>query len=396
MSIDHAEGCRKLLACAAIIVCVSASVLAQDSVDEARSRRDYEARLASTQALFSALERESSQSGVALVLEKAKGQIDQAGQQARARDFVDASRLLKEAIGELKVHLVQIKSKSGVDRSDAGTAVSNTPGALEQARLKSELSTARALLDALRRDSKVSTSDIATMEADVSTSSVLLADGKTAEAAILLDGAYASAKAMLAKVKDSPRAASGDASAEATRLAMASTLDSNELRQSYARRDASVRSLQAAFERVAKEKNVSQSVLTDTRKLQSEATFAADAGQYPMAIAKLDQAYLFVKTALAGLRGGSELIASKSFETPEQEFQYEMARNDDYAQLIRGLLDRSPERSDWIGLQLHSKRLRDTADQDARAHEWKDALLRINESTGDLKKILRAAGFPIL
>lgn len=396
MLFDHVKGCRKFLACAAIIVFVSASVLAQDSVDEARSKRDYEARLASTQALYSALERESSQSGVELVLKKAKGQIDQAGQQARGRDFVDASRLLMEANGELKIQLIQIKSKSGVDRSDAGTTVSNTADAREQERLKNELLTARALLDALRRDSKVSASDIATMQADVSASSILIADGKTAEAASLLDGAYARAKSMLGKVKDSPRLASGSASAEATRLAMASTLDSSELRQKYARREESVRSLQAAFERVAQEKNVSKSLLIDTGKLQSEATLAANAGQYPMAIANLDQAYLLIKTALADLRGGSELIASKSFETPEQEFQYEMARNDDYAQLIRGLLDRSPERSDWIGLQSQSKRLRDTADQDARANEWKDALRRINESTEDLKKILRAAGFPIL
>ena len=385
----------------AIALWMSSSVgQAQDHRSAEPGRRDYETRLSSTQALYSALARESGTAGVDPVLEKARHRFSEAASRAAANDFASATRLLADSNAELKTTLIQIKGQPGAGTTPVGAAAGNQTsgqtGGQEQNRLRKELLTSMALLEALRREPKAPQADIESLEKDFKTSAEYINAGKTSEAAAVLDAAYARAKALLGQVKDSPKMASGSASADASRESTAALVDSVALRQKHTQLEDSVKSLQAAFARVTEEKGASQALLTETGKLQSEARRAADAGQYPTAIAALDRAYLLLKTALAELRGGSELTASKTFATPGQEFSYEQERNADYAQLIAGLIERAPDRTDWKATSARAGQLRDSALKAAGSGDFKDALGRMNESTVELKKILRAAGFPIL
>ena len=374
------------------------SVLAQDQAPEeiARIKREYDSRKTSTQALYSALVREDGQPGVSEFLQKIKAQIDQAEQNAGARQYTAANRQLADANAELKTRLIQLKSRPEARPVVSGDPATKGSDLQEAVRIRKEMDTARVLLEALRREPKVSSSDIAAMESDVNASSKLMESGKIHEAAVLLDAAYARAKVLLGQVKESPKMASGTAAMDAAGGSNAGQLDSPALRQKYAQRESSVNSLQAAFGRVAEEKGVSRALLTEIGKLQAEARNAAEGGKIPVAIAALDRAYLLLKTALAELRGGSELTASKTFTTPDQEFNYERERNADYAQLIAGLIERTPDRADWKIQSSRAGQLKDSALKAASSGDWKDALGRMNESTGELKKILRAAGFPIL
>lgn len=164
-------------------------------------------------------------------------------------------------------------------------------------------------------------------------------------------------------------------------------------RQAYENRLDTVRALATALERESGRPGVAEA-LAKVDASRREAAEMAAVGEYVIARSMLDEGYAALTATLGRLRGGEEVKAERRFATPAEEFRYEQACNDDYAQLIAGLVE-GAARDDWRAAAGHSKSLREAADNAARGGDFATALKRIVESTDALKAILRRAGFPI-
>lgn len=103
----------------------------------------------------------------------------------------------------------------------------------------------------------------------------------------------------------------------------------------------SVRSLLEAYDRIRIEKKVADGVnLGDQiRELLTKAE--RDKGQYQMeeAHAAVEQAYALARQGLQQLRGGETLVNHLTFRTPQDEYTYELNRNNMFQLLLRGLSD---------------------------------------------------------
>jgi len=85
----------------------------------------------------------------------------------------------------------------------------------------------------------------------------------------------------------------------------------------------------------------------------------------------------------------------KKFASKADEYKYEQARNDDYQNLIAGVLGDKHD-SAWDDMAKKAREQRNEADGMAKSGEHENALKRIGESTSELKNILRRSGFPIM
>jgi hypothetical protein len=171
-------------------------------------------------------------------------------------------------------------------------------------------------------------------------------------------------------------------------------MSAEKAKTDFIRRHESVVALLETGRRVAGEKSTNKPEFAQAEGLAKEADKLAAEGKYPEGRVKLDQAYVLITTAVRSLRGGDELTADKNFKTKADEYKYEQARNDDYQGLIAGVVEGKD--ASWTDVAKNSRTLRDEADGLAKKNDHEAALLKINESTGLLKGLLRRAGFPII
>jgi hypothetical protein len=105
----------------------------------------------------------------------------------------------------------------------------------------------------------------------------------------------------------------------------------------------------------------------------------------------VDQAYLVAKAAIGSMRDGDTLVRSLSFATPEDEYRYEVDRNDTHRMLLDVLLDpaRAPQAS---AAAQKSAALRAQADGVAKSGDFAGAVRLLEDSTRELVRAIRAAG----
>jgi hypothetical protein len=275
------------------------------------------------------------------------------------------------------------------------------PASRARADYEARLASVQSLVTALKAESsKPGVADVLKkVDAKVREAAEIAAVGEYEIARSMLDEGYASLSTTLSRVKrgnEQQTGMSGSAALEAEQKATVGKVDVAKLESAFKRREASVVSLLGACERVVKEQGRDPQLVTETTRLLGAARNDARAGRYPQGTKLLDQAYLLLRVGLAEMKGGQEVTASKSFATPSEEFRYEQGRNDDYAQLIAGLVDQNAQRNDWREAAARSRSMRQAAEEAARAGDFAMALKKINESTNEFKTILRRAGFPIV
>lgn len=167
----------------------------------------------------------------------------------------------------------------------------------------------------------------------------------------------------------------------------------------YEGRRQTVEALLRAHERVSAEKNIGQGhdVLLDavTPALAESDRLLQD-GQVSAARASLDETYERVKLAVEELRGGDTLVRELNFATPEEEYRYELDRNDTHQMLITVLL---AEKLDNPRLQeraepfiVDADRLRTKASEAAAARDFDAAIDLLEQSTRELIRAIRSAG----
>lgn len=167
----------------------------------------------------------------------------------------------------------------------------------------------------------------------------------------------------------------------------------------YGTRKESVTALAKAHDRIATEKGLKDM----NRALQSEVSASLATSDELMAQGKGDEAramlnetYEAVKASLEGLRGGDTLVRELNFETPEDEYLYELDRNDTHRMLVEVLLaekmQASPMRKTADGFIAKAGELREQAEQAAGKKKFEEAIGLLEASTKEFIRAIRSAG----
>lgn len=184
---------------------------------------------------------------------------------------------------------------------------------------------------------------------------------------------------------------------EAVRLAAPEQITAPKARTDFEARLETVNSLLAAFRRVAAEKsNVGTADTSrDIERRLAEAQRLAKTGNIDAGRAELDRAYLITKAAVSSLRSGDTLVRSLEFASKEEEYRYEVDRNDTHQMLIKVLLDGKPETAQTRGLVERAAKLRAQAEGAAARRDHAAAIQFLEDSTRELVRAIRGAGIYI-
>lgn len=182
---------------------------------------------------------------------------------------------------------------------------------------------------------------------------------------------------------------------EAVRSSAPGEVTAPKARRDFDARLESVNSLHAALRRVAAEKSAAVGVAETSRDIEAlirDAQRLAAEGKVDVGRAALDRAYLLTKAAVSSLRSGDTLVRSLHFATKEDEYRYEVDRNDTHQMLITVLMDgkdRSPVQQAALS---KASQLRNQADAAGASADHGAGIRLLEESTRELIRAIRSAG----
>lgn len=189
---------------------------------------------------------------------------------------------------------------------------------------------------------------------------------------------------------------------EAVRLSAPEKVTAEKSQSDFNTRMESVKALLAAQKRVASEKSNVSGSAEATRTVESlinEATQQNAAGKTAEAKQTIDRAYLIAKASIASMRGGDTLVRSLSFKSKEEEYHYEIDRNDTHQMLIKVLLSEKRDQLEMDrmikGFLEKAGQLRGHAEVAASRGDFAGGIKLLEESTGELVKAIRNAGIYI-
>jgi hypothetical protein len=185
---------------------------------------------------------------------------------------------------------------------------------------------------------------------------------------------------------------------EAVRMSAPEQVAAAKARADFDARLESVKSLSAAQKRILAEKPGSPGAAeaaATVDALLAEATREATANRIGSARAALDRAYLVAKAAIGSMRGGDTLVRSLTFASAEEEYRYELDRNDTHRMLVKVLLAEkrdSPGAAAAGPLVDKAADLRTQAERTADRRDWRAAIRLLEDSTRELVRAIRGAG----
>ena len=185
---------------------------------------------------------------------------------------------------------------------------------------------------------------------------------------------------------------------EAVRLASPEQVTAQKEKRDFDAKMQSTRALLEAQKRIAAEKHHpnGQTLAQTLEPLLQEASRLAAGADLAGARKPLDQAYLASKAAVANMRGGETLVRSLNFASKEEEYRYELDRNDTHQMLIEVLLqDRRSNAAidDRVRKALgEAGRLRKSAEEQAAKRDFEAGIKTLEQSTKELVKAIRSAG----
>jgi hypothetical protein len=186
---------------------------------------------------------------------------------------------------------------------------------------------------------------------------------------------------------------------DAVRLAAPEEVTAKKLENDYRARLESVNALLGAYQRVASEKGSSTKGVGETvaqiEKSVAAAAKLAQAGKYKEGRSELDRAYLVAKAGISNLRSGDTLVRSLNFASKEEEYHYEIDRNNTHQMLIEVLLSEKSPDSMVQGFITKARELRAKADAAASGKDYATAVKLLEESTTELVRAIRGAGIYI-
>lgn len=189
---------------------------------------------------------------------------------------------------------------------------------------------------------------------------------------------------------------------EAIKLATPTSLREDKEIVNYGKRRESVIALQGAFNRISDENNETEVRIKVNQQLSmliGQADNLLQQGKNVEARAEIDKAYHLLKVTIESIRAGQTLVRSLQFKSKEEEYHYEIDRNDTHIMLIKLLVDEKFKSeatksivSNFVGqARLLRKQAEEYANQDA--HE--QAIELLEQSTLQLVRAIRSAGIYI-
>jgi tetratricopeptide (TPR) repeat protein len=167
----------------------------------------------------------------------------------------------------------------------------------------------------------------------------------------------------------------------------------------FQRRSDTITALMDAQQRIRREK------LPGAGTPQTDGTAAVDYlkaqqaftnGDYAKAIELADKTLLDLKQSLIRLRNGDTLVRSLTFVTPQDEYKYEIDRNDTHQMLVSILLKDKLDDTDTmqrVNQNLEKAReIRSQAEQQAQQGDYETAIKTLELSTQQIVRAIRAAG----
>ena len=188
---------------------------------------------------------------------------------------------------------------------------------------------------------------------------------------------------------------------EAVRLAAPEEVTAKKLEADYRARLDSVNALLAAYKRVASEKGSASKTVNETvvqiDKSVAEGARLAHAGKFKEGRAELDRAYLVAKVGISSLRSGDTLVRSLNFASKDEEFHYEIDRNDTHLMLVKVLVEEKRLSNPALDMQVQgflskARELRQAAESAAGKKDYPQAIKLLEESTAELVRAIRNAG----
>jgi len=189
---------------------------------------------------------------------------------------------------------------------------------------------------------------------------------------------------------------------EAIKMSTPVSLTEDKNINNYNQRKESVMALREAFNRISDESNETdskQKVNNQLDQLIARADELLGKGDNTEARSEIDKAYHLLKVSIESIRAGQTLVRSLQFETKEEEYHYEIDRNDTHNMLIQLLVD-GKEKSDYSKTQItefvaEAKVLRQQADAYAGGGAYEIAIDLLEQSTRQLVRAIRSAGIYI-
>lgn len=167
----------------------------------------------------------------------------------------------------------------------------------------------------------------------------------------------------------------------------------------YGRRRESVEALASAHGRIASEKgqdDMNRELQAKVAEGLSKSDALLQEGKGDDARAMLDETYETIKSSLEQLRGGDTLVRELHFETKEDEYLYELDRNDTHKMLVQVLfaekMESSPMRATAETFISKAVSLRADAESAAGKERYEEAIELLEESTKELIRAIRSAG----
>lgn len=161
----------------------------------------------------------------------------------------------------------------------------------------------------------------------------------------------------------------------------------------------SVDVLLTAIDRVATEKGGKEDVKQRAASIRERGQAAqrlADKGQLVVARKKLDGVYEDAKIELERLREGETLVRTLEFANAEEEYNYELDRNDTHQMLLKVLLgDKTKQPGTQKLIDQYSgksEQLRMKAEKEAKGGAFDQAVDSLEQATKYLQRAIRSAG----
>ncbi|MCG7963100.1 MAG: hypothetical protein N0E54_10410 [Candidatus Thiodiazotropha taylori] len=183
---------------------------------------------------------------------------------------------------------------------------------------------------------------------------------------------------------------------QAIRLVGTGEVGESKLKSDYQKKRKSLQALLEALQRVAVEK---QSPSPETEKIIQYADVAdklAAEGKIKQAQQQLNIAYDTVKQEVEKLRSGDTLVRTLKFASSEEEYVYELDRNDTHFMLVKLLLEdrniTSKAQAAVDQFLLQARQLRSQAEVDSEGGDYEEGIKKLEQSTSQIVRAIRRAG----
>ncbi|UCB55891.1 MAG: hypothetical protein JSW45_05015 [Thiotrichales bacterium] len=169
-------------------------------------------------------------------------------------------------------------------------------------------------------------------------------------------------------------------------------------------RKQSVQALCTAYENIAKEKGMTSKEEDELHAFVHQrvdrAVALKDDNRVKEGRKMLDEAYVAAKVAIEHIRGGETLVRSLNFANSEEEYHYEIDRNDTHRMLVDVLLKEKIEQNNSARAMVDkflgkADELRKQADSQASDGEYENAVTTLEQSTKEIVRAIRSAGIYI-